>query len=137
MKTSKLAAIALGILTLSASNLLAEEASAKSIIGQLNYVGTTNEKTITNGYVERFWFRVAEATCDGATSSITYYILVNSRSSTYKTPGNLINFRNAYSTLLSAFLSGKRVEIKSNALDCTVATSQPVDIWNTTIGVMK
>lgn len=121
-----LTALAL-ILTFAASSA----AQAATLRGDISYVGTMPELN-SNGFHTRFRFRLENSTCSTDSTARTRWVLVNGgvQSTTYQ--HNATNVRNAYNTLMAAFLSGRKVEI--HGASCTTA-DQTINLWNTYIGI--
>src|SRR6476659_1277882 len=91
---------------------------ASTVQGKVTFVGTLNELTGTGWFAPQFRIRVTASSCDGG-SVRDRWIVVNGGRSDGVYTHNDTNTRNAYSTLVAAFLSGKNIQIDSGNIACS------------------
>jgi hypothetical protein len=48
---------------------------------------------------------------------------------------NTVNTRNAYSTLIAAYLSGKNVQIDATTITCSSTATQFINLWASSIAI--
>src|SRR5690349_11082214 len=124
-----LAGLTIGLAML-APPLLVAGASASSLVGPVTFVGTlTSDATIANVRV-----RISSGECDGQKVNeqwvhIKSGSLNGSTQETYST-----NMRNAYSTLLAAFLTGKSIQI-DGLPSCGTTEAIPLELPNGNVGL--
>jgi hypothetical protein len=103
-------------------------ASASGVMGQVKAVGTISEENVNGGYHARLRVHVV-GTCDGSTADIWIVIRSGRTDGVYSHNG--VNMKNAYSTLVSAFLSGKNVLIDGFPSCATNSRRETfMDLWN-------
>jgi hypothetical protein len=90
-------------------------ASASSLLGIPNLVGVI-QPDVSGVPIARARVRFPSGTCDGSAFTQDLYIIIGSGFLNSLFPDDIktriLNMKNAYSTLLSALLSGKRLEIQ-------------------------
>jgi hypothetical protein len=124
-----LAGLTIGLAVL-APPLLVAGASASSLTGTVTFVGTlTADATIANVRV-----RISGGECDGQKVNeqwvhINSGVLYGSTHESYST-----NMRNAYSTLLAAFLTGKSIQI-DGLPSCSTTEPIPLELPNSNVGL--
>jgi hypothetical protein len=132
MKKSLFASIAMvfALLCLTATSSL-----ASSVFGKVTFVGTIGEDaTATNGYHAQFRFRVSNSTCDSDNVGKDRWIHVRSGRMDGIFAHNSANFRNAYNTVMTAFLSGKNIQV-DGVPSCDSSKTQTINLWSSSIGI--
>lgn len=114
-------------------SLFAGTASAESVYGKINFLGTISEE-FDAGFHARFRMRVAQSTCGSDPTPTDRWIHVRSGRMDGEFAHNSPNLRNAYSTLLVAFLTGNNVQI-DNVPSCDASVVQTIDLWGSNIGI--
>lgn len=108
---------------------------AATVYGKVTFVGTYSEFVENNNYHSQFRFRVSQSTCGNDTAPKERWIHVKSGRMDGKFIHNMANFRNAYSTVLSAFLAGKGVQVDA-VPSCDASKVQTINLWNAWIGMI-
>lgn len=129
-------AIAL-VLLCALGTFVESNAIAASIYGTVGFVGTINQYTASNeGYQAQLRVKVVNSTCKTNTGENNQptdrWIGIRSGRMDGQFAHNSVNFRNAFSLLMAAFLSGKMVQI-DGPLNCN--TSNTIDLWSSTVGM--
>ena len=109
-------------------------ASAETVIGKIWFLGTLSEES-AGGFHARFRMGIAESTCGGDVTPTNRWIHVRSGRMDGEFAHNSANLRNAYGTLLVAFVTGKRVQI-DGVQSCDASAPQTIDLWVSSIGVL-
>lgn len=109
------------------------EAWASSIYGKVTFLGTLSE-AYDNGYHAQFRFRLSNSTCDSNTTPGDRWVHVRSGRMDGAFAHNSANLRNAYDTLLNAFLTSKNVQV-DGVPNCTTTGVQTLDLWKGNIGM--
>jgi len=129
-KSIFLLAAALNILIASSSF-----AGSSSATGKVTFVGTLSEQ-YDQGYHVRFRVRLAESTCDNDQTPKTRWIHVRTGRMADKYTHNMANARNAYNTVMTAFLSNHLVQI-DGLPSCDSTKVLDMDLWNSSIGILR
>ena len=111
----------------------ASAAEAAWIKGRVTFVGTYPELT-TNGNQPRFQFRLEDSTCHTNSTPTTRWIIINGGRTEEPYGHNAVTARNAYNTLMTAFLTGHGVQI-DGSVNCTTTSAQSLDLWRSYIGI--
>ncbi len=112
-------------------------ALAERIKGKVTYIGTQPQHQEPNqAYYAVFRFRVSESTCGNDTTPKTRWVHVRSGRMDDAFAHNSANFKNAYSTVMTSFLSGTTIEV-DGAPNCDAAKIQTVNLWSAGIGLYK
>src|SRR5262249_32598708 len=119
-------------------SLFAQTAWGEAIVGQVISLATVTQRRFGDRAETRFRVRV-RGTCGNENETkdrAIFIVLVSSVAHPNPPESNAIaaNFRNAYSTLLAAFLSSNFVQIDSPETSC--AESQTVDFDDTEISIL-
>jgi hypothetical protein len=77
---------------------------------------------------------VSASTCDGGNVR-DRWIVVNGGRQDGVFAHNNANTRNAYATLIAAFLSGKPVQVDSSTIVCSSTATQNINLWSSNLGV--
>ena len=119
------------------SVLSAGVASAASLVGKVTFVGTIDEDNSGGAYSARLRVRL-NSTCMGDidTSPKDRWVIIRSGRMDGVFAHNGVNMRNAYSTLLSALLSGNSVQI-DGLPNCNTTSTISLDLWVGTVGVIR
>lgn len=132
-KMAKLSALVVFGVTL----IVGTDAMAARINGKVTYVGTMGEyHTSSEGYQATFRFRVSESTCGTDTAPKDRWIHVRSGRMDGVYAHNSANLKNAFTTVMTAMLSGKIIEV-DGAPDCNATQVQTINLWNSQIGLFK
>jgi hypothetical protein len=123
----------LGVATV-ASVLSAGVASASSVVGKVKFLGTMSEDSSGGAYSARLHVRVS-GTCDSDTSIKDRWVEIRSGPMDGIFAHNSVNMRNAYSTLLSALLSGNSVVI-DELPNCSTTSAIPLALWVGRVGLV-
>jgi len=116
-------------LTFSASTTVLAEA----IFGKVTFIGTIKEiSSLKKGYQAQFRLRVSKSTCTSDKTPKNRWVSVKSGRMDGIFAHNAVNFKNAFSAVLAAFLAGKNVQIDGVP---TCNTSQIIDLWRSQIGI--
>ena len=129
MKTKQLLILCIGIVLMYAST-----ADAVTVAGPVTFVGTQYEVVHNGNYSARFWFRVIDSTCTGDNQPKERMISVVSGRMDDKFRHNMANFRNAYSTILSALITKMHVQI-DGVPSCSNQQTQTIELWKARIGM--
>ena len=105
---------------------------AAGLVGDVTFVGTQPEHISGDNYNARFRVRLTNSTCNGADKKERWLHII-SGAMNGKFQHNLANTRNAYSTLMSALITKKKVQI-DGAVTCK--DSQNVGLWRIGIGIL-
>jgi hypothetical protein len=108
-------------------------ASAATTVGKVTFVGTIGEEVISNVYHARLRVRV-HGTCDTDAAEADRWIHIRSGRMDNIFTHNSVNMRNAYSTLMSALLSGKDVQI-DGLPNCSTTNVIDMDLWTGQVGL--
>lgn len=115
--------------------LLVGGARAEAIFGKVNFVGTYSEYVEGAVYHSQFRFRVTQSTCGNDKTPKDRWIHVRSGRMDGKFIHNMANFRNAYNTVISAFLAGKGVQV-DGVPSCDASKVQTINLWKAPIGLV-
>ncbi len=99
--------------------------------GEINYVGVVSE-LYSGGYHARFRFRMKDSICNGVTIP-SRWVTVKSGRMDGQYVHNQAAFRAAYNTLMTAFLSGKSIQV-DNLPSCS-SSDQTLNLWQSQIGM--
>lgn len=114
---------------------LAGNANAETVIGKVTFVGTIGEYTAENeGYQAQFRFRVGESTCGNDKQPRERWIVARSGRMEGAFAHNFANTRNAYSTVMAAFLASKGIQI-DGVPSCDASKTQTIPLWKSNIGM--
>jgi hypothetical protein len=112
-------------------SLSAGMASAETVFGKITFLGTMSEE-FGVGTHARFRMRVDRSTCGGDNTPKTRWIHVRSGRMDSQFAHNSANLRNAYSTLLVAFMTATTVQIDGVSSCAEVLT---IDLPSSAIGI--
>jgi hypothetical protein len=107
-------------------------AEASSLYGKVTFVGTVTEEAGQGGFYARFRVRVSSSTCDANTTPQDRWLTFRSGRTDGLYAHNATNTRNAYTTFLTAMLTGKNIQV-DGASNCTA--SQIVNLWTAQVGI--
>jgi hypothetical protein len=107
---------------------------AATVAGKVTFLGTVTESAVNGVYAPQFRIRVSGSSCDGGNVQ-DRWIVVNGGRSDGVYSHNDTNTRNAYSTLVAAFLSGKTTQIDSGNIVCNSTATQFINLYSSQIGV--
>ena len=114
---------------------LAPQAGAATATGQVTFVGTMSEVNANGGLQMRFRFRLTNSTCTGTTGTApTRWVIVHSGVMAEPLSHNMANTRAAYNTLMTAFLTGKAVQV-DGVPSCNATQDQQINLWQSAIGI--
>jgi hypothetical protein len=137
MKMTFNRAVMCSILILMGS-LFAQPGWAASVVGRVTFLGTIDVQSDGTSRWNRFRIRISESTCDQAMPKERWIVVRSDRLDPDRPdrdrPSRAADYRNAYSTLLAAFLSGNSVQIDAPSLDCR-ADIQVLEITSMNIGI--
>lgn len=120
-------------LALGASLISPVSSWAESVYGKVTFIGTIGEYHNANeGYHAQLRFRVSDSTCTNANTPKERWIMIRSGRMDDKFVHNEANFRNAFSLLMAAFLSGKGVQI-DGLPNCN--DHNTINLWSSQIGM--
>jgi hypothetical protein len=115
------------------------EADAATVVGTVTFVGTLKSGTSVNSLAR---VRITTGECDGSPipEKSPLYIIIDSGNlnSSLSGESNRLYMKNAYSTLLTALLSGKSVQI-DGLVDCSPNTRGEVslDLPNGNVSIIQ
>ena len=111
-------------------------ATVRTVMGRITFVGTIGEKYSDGVHQATFRIRLSESTCAGDDEKKERWIHVDSGRMSGELTHNLANFRNAYSTVLTALVAKKYVQI-DGVPSCNADSLQTIDLWSSQIGVIS
>jgi hypothetical protein len=111
-------------------------ADAATVLGRITFVGTEHELVQDGNHSATFRIRMSDSTCTGDNQKKERWIKVLSGRMDGKYQHNMANFMNAYNTAMSAFGSGKDVQV-DQVPSCTTEGTQTIELWRATIGIYK
>lgn len=120
------------VLTMIAGLFVGSEAQAASAYGKVTFVGTLSQ-LVSNGYHARFRVRLSNSTCTGDNVPKTRWLHFNSGRMDGAFAHNLGNTRNAYNTLMTAFLAKRNVQI-DGVPSCSAGT-KTLSLWGANVGM--
>jgi hypothetical protein len=109
-------------------------ASAATTWGTVTFVGTISEESHDGGFSARLHVRVNGA-CDTDSAVADRWIIIRSGRMEGIYAHNGVNMKNAYSTLMAAFLANKTVEI-GGLPDCSTTSPILMDLWTGKVGMV-
>lgn len=132
MMSNILLVIVLGLGFIASKNAL-----AASVSGKVNFVGTVKEYTASNeGLHAQLRIRVSDSTCKSGSNQTGQpterWITIKSGRMDGQFAHNSANFRNAFSLLMAAFLSGKSVQI-DGVPNCNAGNT--ISLWSSQVGM--
>jgi hypothetical protein len=107
---------------------------AASVSGKVTFVGTLSESGSGGVFTPNFGVRVSGSSCDGGNVR-DRWIHVNAGRMDGAFVHNTVNTRNAYSTLIAAYLSGKNVQIDATTITCSSTATQFINLWASSIAI--
>jgi hypothetical protein len=113
--------------------LSADVASAATTWGKVTFVGTISEESHDGAFSARLRVRV-NGTCDTDTADKDRWIVIRSGVMQDIYAHNGVNMKNAYSTLMAAFLADKTVQI-DGLPDCSTDSTIFMDLWTGAVGL--
>jgi hypothetical protein len=113
---------------------MASTGFASSVYGKVTFVGTIGEYVSSGTYSPQFRVHLPAASCDGSAAQDRWLVVVGGRSDGIYSHNNT-NTRNAYSTLVAAFLGGKNIQIDSSNISCSSTAAQTIYLWTSQIGI--
>jgi hypothetical protein len=108
--------------------------SAESVYGTVSFVGTTGEYVEGGAYQATFRFRLSNSSCAQDQTKAERWVVVHSGRMDGPYIHNSVNFRNAYTTVMTAFLTGKELQV-DGVQNCDSSKTQIVNLWSAQIGV--
>ncbi len=123
-------------LTMAAAVLLgtgASTAQAATTWGKVTFVGTVAETNVNGVYNARMRIRVS-GTCDTDGVVKDRWVIISSGRMDGAYAHNGVNMKNAYSTLMTALVSGKNVQIDALST-CSNAAAINLNLWSAQIGI--
>jgi hypothetical protein len=124
----------LGVIMCLVTPGLSQKGLASEILGKVTFVGTFPEDSSDGTYHARLRVRI-NGTCDSDTSVKDRWLIIRSGRMDGIYAHNAANMKNAYSTLTSALLSGKSVQIDYNATNCSTTSAINLDLWSSFVGM--
>jgi hypothetical protein len=113
---------------------IATVGKAANVVGRVTYIGTLSEVAIAGGFSPQFRVRVSDSSCDGGAPGERWIHVVGGRADGVLAH-NAVNIRNAYSTIMTAMLAGRQIEIQGIP-NCSTSTVQAVNLWLTAVGML-
>lgn len=113
---------------------LTGEVFAASAYGKVKFVGTIQEANDNGTYSARFRFKLTDSTCTDSSTPKTRWFSVRSGRMDGKFAHNAVNTKNAYQTLLTAFLTDANIQI-DGIPTCSNDKTIEIDLWNSAIGI--
>ncbi|MFH2046515.1 MAG: hypothetical protein ABIK92_15355 [Pseudomonadota bacterium] len=105
-----------------------------SAYGKVKFVGTIQEANDNGIYSARFRFKLTDSTCTESSIPKTRWFTVKSGRMDGKFAHNAVNTKNAYQTLLTAFLTDANIQI-DRISTCSNDKTIEIDLWNSAIGI--
>ena len=114
--------------------LLAPKASADGVSGKVVFLQTLPEEIQGDVHHARFRVKISQSNCGFDTTPKDRWIHVRSGRMDGLFANNATNFKVAYSTLLTAFLTGDKVQI-DGVSSCDASVVQTIDLWTGAVGI--